>query len=83
MTASTHATFPVAVLVMLWDADRILMSLRAGTGYADGCWSLVAGHLDGGETVTEAAAREVREEVGIQVTPSGVSLNDLYGCVGL
>lgn len=74
MTAPTHAAFPVAVLVMLWDADRLLMSLRAGTGYADGCWSLVAGHLDGRETVAEAAAREVREEVGIQIAPSDITV---------
>ena len=45
---------------------EVLLQLRAGTGYMDGYWAAgVAGHVEKGETVYDAAAREAREEVGV------------------
>jgi len=46
----------------------VLLHLRRGTGYRDGHWALPAGHVDPGESVVDAALREVREEVGVEVT---------------
>ncbi|HEY0117183.1 MAG TPA: NUDIX domain-containing protein [Cellulomonas sp.] len=49
------------------DHDEVLLQLRRGTGYMDGHWASLAGHVDPGESVHEAAVREVAEEAGIVV----------------
>lgn len=58
-----------AVHLLLIKGGKILLLRRKNTGYEDGKYSLVAGHLDGEEKVTIAMAREVREEVGIKIEP--------------
>jgi len=46
--------------------DEVLLQLRAGTGYMDGYWATAAaGHIEHGETVAQAARREVYEELGV------------------
>jgi 8-oxo-dGTP pyrophosphatase MutT (NUDIX family) len=45
---------------------EVLLQLRHGTGYMDDHWAAaVAGHVEKGETVYDAAQREAHEEVGI------------------
>ncbi len=61
-------------LILLKD-DHVLLYLRQNTGYADGMYSLVAGHLDGGESVIQAMIREAREESGIEIDPKNLSVN--------
>jgi 8-oxo-dGTP pyrophosphatase MutT (NUDIX family) len=46
---------------------EVLLMLRAGTGYMDGFWATVAGHVETGESCQQAAARELLEEVGVRV----------------
>lgn len=47
---------------------EVLLQLRQGTGYMDGYWAAaVAGHVEKGESVFEAAAREATEEIGVKV----------------
>ena len=48
-------------------ADEVLLQRRAGTGYMDGWWALLAGHVDPGESVHEAAVREAAEEGGVRL----------------
>jgi 8-oxo-dGTP diphosphatase len=67
-------TYPLAVHVLLCRGDDLLFLQRAGTGYADGRWSVPAGHVDPGESASAAAVRECAEEVGVEVAPADLSL---------
>ncbi|PZS23103.1 MAG: hypothetical protein DLM61_24600 [Pseudonocardiales bacterium] len=44
------------------------MARRSRTGYHDGEWSVPAGHLEGGEDALTGLARELREEVMIEIS---------------
>ncbi len=62
-------SFPSAVHVFFLREDQVLLLRRFNTGYEDGNYSVVAGHLNGGETVIEAAIREAKEEAGVAIRP--------------
>ena len=61
--AVNHATPMVDVRVAAFRDDKVLMVRER----RDGRWSLPGGWADVGETPSEAAAREVREESGFEV----------------
>ena len=65
----SHPCFPVAVHIFFLRGEEVLLLRRQNTGYEDGRLSLVAGHVEPGETVTRAALREIREEVGLALRP--------------
>ena len=55
------------------NGTEILVLKRKGTGFADGMWSVPAGRLDEGESLTAAALREAEEEVGLRVSQDDLS----------
>ncbi len=69
-TIMTRFTLPIAVHVFVMQTERILLVQRQNTGFEDGNFRVPAGHLEPGESVTQAAIRECREEVGIAIEPS-------------
>ncbi|MEK8127770.1 NUDIX domain-containing protein [Paenibacillus filicis] len=56
-----------AVYLLFIQEGEILLLRRANTGFQDEKFSLVAGKLDGGEDVWQAAIREAYEESGLVV----------------
>ena len=73
---------PVAVHLLLIKDDRILLLRRYNTGYEDGNYSVVAGHIDGGEQLRSAMAREAREEAGIEILPSNLRVVGVMHLMG-
>ena len=69
-----RSRFPVAVHLFFLRADRVLLLRRFNTGWEDGNYSVPAGHVDAGETVTHAAIREAREEIGVRLGPQDVEV---------
>lgn len=59
-------TFVNACLI-LKRQDEVLLYLRQNTGFLDGFYGLVAGHVEAGESATQAIIREAREEAGIEI----------------
>jgi len=57
---------PASYLVLMKD-KQILMMRRFNTGFQDGRYSLVSGHLDGNETFKQCMIREAKEEAGIDI----------------
>ncbi len=54
-----------AAYVFLKREGTIYLMRRANTGYRDGMYSLPAGHIEAGESLKEAALRELEEEAGV------------------
>ena len=55
-----------AVLVVLIKDGKVLLQKRKGTGFADGMWDFsTSGHVEEGESMSDAVKRETREEIGV------------------
>lgn len=55
---------PASYLVIMRDGKTLLLR-RFSTGFQDGKYGLVSGHLDGNETFKQCIIREAKEEAGI------------------
>ncbi len=67
MSSSERFTLRSAVYLFPLKEEKVLLLRRFNTGWMDGMYSLISGHLDGNETVSEAMAREAFEEAKIKI----------------
>ena len=56
-----------AYLILL-RSNQVFLMKRQNTGYEDGNYGVIAGHVEPGETLTDAMIREAREEAGIELS---------------
>lgn len=64
-----HEVYPhiaPCIIVRIHKDNDILMA--RGVGFAPGTWGLIAGFVEVGETLENAVMREVKEEVGIEIS---------------
>ena len=61
-----HTVIPAVYLVARKN-NQILLGKRQNTGYCDGLFGLPAGHVEKGESPTQALIREAQEEVGLTI----------------
>jgi 8-oxo-dGTP pyrophosphatase MutT (NUDIX family) len=55
------------VLGLIVRDDLILLGLRSpARNVRPGCWDLIGGHVEAGESLQEALARELIEEIGVR-----------------
>lgn len=67
MSSSKRFTLRSAVYLFPLKENKVLLLRRYNTGWMDGMYSLISGHLDGNETVSDAMIREAFEEGKIKL----------------
>lgn len=70
----SHIKMKVAVHLLLIKDEKILLLRRFNTGYEDGNYSVVAGHVDGNEEIITAMKREAKEEAGIDIDKENLEI---------
>jgi ADP-ribose pyrophosphatase YjhB (NUDIX family) len=64
-------TATIIVNVALIDREQVLL-VQEGKDYCYGQWGLPGGRVEPGEKLADAAAREILEETGLEVTIDGL-----------
>ncbi len=64
----------VNAILILRKEDKILLSLRKNTGYFDGYYGLVSGHVEDGEPASAAMIREAKEEANLIIRPESLKV---------
>jgi len=71
---SNRFTYIGSSYLFLIKDNKILLQRRFQTGFEDGNYGVPAGHLDGNETAREGCAREIKEEIGVDIKPIDLEL---------
>lgn len=60
-------------IILLNDNNEVLLQKRCNTGYMDGMYALVSGHLEKNESLVNAIIREVKEEINLDIRSCNVT----------
>ncbi len=74
MTAASRFRQIAEAHVLFMREGQTLLLRRFQTGWRDGYFSVVAGHVEADETIAQAAIREAREEAGVVIEPDELEL---------
>ena len=64
----------LTVEVIIQRGDKVYMIRRQNTGYMDGYYAFVGGHIEQGESLKQAGIREAKEECGIDIKEEDMEL---------
>lgn len=64
----------IVVNIFLLKPGSVLLLRRSNTGFEDGNYGAIGGHLESGETIIQAATRECREEIGVDIDPDDLKV---------
>lgn len=73
MAVERHKVIGDVHLLLTDSYGRVLFGRRVNTGYADGAYHVPSGHLEAGESLVDALAREAKEEIGVSIEPSEIN----------
>ncbi len=71
MTKERNKSVPASYILIKKEGE-ILLGRRKNTGYYDGWYGMPAGHVDAKELPIDAAIREAKEEIGIDISPKDI-----------
>lgn len=71
MSKSRHTNIVAAYLV-LQNNNQVLLLKRQNTGYEDGNFGLISGHVEQGESFTTTLIREAKEEANITINAEDI-----------
>ena len=63
-----HRVIPASYAIFR-QGNKILLQRRKDTGYEDGNYGFVSGHVEAGEAYKNAIVREAKEEAGVRLRP--------------
>lgn len=68
-----HTNIPASYFVLMRD-NQVMLLRRCNTGFEDGNYGLISGHVEEGETFTQALMREAAEEANITLRPGDIEV---------
>lgn len=79
MGTQERPMFRAAVFVAVENSEgKYLLQRRAGTGFLDGYYDLMSGHLEYDESSETCGVRETEEESGLVVKPADLELATMF-----
>jgi 8-oxo-dGTP diphosphatase len=74
VSTERHLARSAVFVALRNDKGEVLLHRRCNTGYMDGRYDLPSGHVERGESILQAAIRELREEAGVAAKQSDLRL---------